>query len=386
MEALGQFAGGLAHDFNNLLTVINGYTFLMLKGLIPEHPMRAELEAVLQAGKHAAVLTSQFLAFSRRQILQPKMVDLNKVVTGNQPMLRRLIGEQIELSANLDPALGVVEADPVQLEQVIMNLASNARDAMPLGGKLILETSNVFVDKEQYSGSPLEVPPGSYALLTVRDTGTGMSEDVKSRIFEPFFTTKERGKGTGLGLSTAYGTVKQSGGHIVVDSKPGSGTIFKIYLPTATVAETAAESQQQERPFLNGTEVVLVAEDEKDVRKLICESLRTFGYRVLEAGDGAEVLSVCEWQKGPIQLLVTDVVMPGMPVSEMVSQIRRVRPETKVLYMSGYMDDVVLGSLGPGTSFLQKPFTPEVLAARIRELLTAPREDNTDNRSMEHKT
>jgi PAS domain S-box-containing protein len=370
MEAVGRLAGGIAHDFNNLLTAITGYSDLTLRRLRPEDPLRRNVEEVKKAGERAASLTRQLLAFSRKQVLQPKVLDLNSVVSDMEKMLRRLIGEDIELRTALAPELGSVRADPGQIEQVIMNLAVNARDAMPHGGNLIIETGNVSLD-EGYATRHIAVKPGAYVMLAVSDTGAGMSEETQARIFEPFFTTKEVGRGTGLGLSTVYGIVKQSGGNIWVYSEEGRGTAFKIYLPR--VDEAAQEykpSQGAEEP-LDGTEVILLAEDDERVRNLVRAVLEGYGYRVLEAEDGGAALSISARHEGPIHLLLTDVVMPKMSGRELAGRLARVRPGMKVLYMSGYTDESIVhhGVLDADTPFIQKPFEPEALARKVRELL-----------------
>ncbi|HEX8845149.1 MAG TPA: PAS domain S-box protein [Pyrinomonadaceae bacterium] len=370
MEAAGKLAGGVAHDFNNLLTVINGYSNLTLRRLTAEDPLRLNVEEIRKAGERAAGLTRQLLAFSRKQVLQPKVIDLNGVVREVEKMLRRLIGEDIELRAALGPGLGRVKADPGQIEQVLMNLAVNARDAMPRGGKLTIGTENVYLD-EEYAAHHAAVAPGHHVMLAVSDTGSGMDEETRARIFEPFFTTKEAGKGTGLGLSTVYGIVKQSGGHIWVYSEVGRGTTFKIYLPR--VGEDAQEYRQTPEPAERfwGAETILLAEDDEMVRTMTHVILTERGYRVLAAANGTAALSVCEQAEGPIHLLLTDVVMPGMSGRELADRLARLRPEMKVLFMSGYTDDAIVhhGVLDEGVNFIQKPFTPDALARKVREVL-----------------
>jgi two-component system, cell cycle sensor histidine kinase and response regulator CckA len=370
MEAVGQLAGGIAHDFNNLLTVINGYSDLTLKRLPAEDPLRLNLEEIRKAGERAASLTRQLLAFSRKQVLQPKVLDLNVVVRETEKLLRRLIGEDIELRAALEPRLGSVKADPGQIEQVLMNLAVNARDAMPRGGKLTIGTENAYLD-EGYVAHHIAVAPGRYVMLSVSDTGTGMDEQTQARIFEPFFTTKEAGKGTGLGLSTVYGIVKQSGGHLWVYSEVGRGTTFKVYLPR--VDEGAREYGQAPGPVegLQGTETILLAEDDELVRNMTRIILSDYGYRVLAASNGEAAISICERAEGPIHLLLTDVVMPGMSGRELADRIALLRPGVKVLFMSGYTEDAIVhhGVLDEGVNFLQKPFTPDDLARRVKEVL-----------------
>jgi PAS domain S-box-containing protein len=374
MEAVGRLAGGVAHDFNNVLTVIIGHAGLLLSRLGEHHPIRGALEEIRKAGERASGLTRQLLAFSRRQILEPEVLNLNSALTDIGKMLRRLIGEDIELSTCLDSALGLVKVDRSQLEQVLLNLAVNARDAMPQGGTLTIETANVELD-DRYARVHPEVCPGAYVMLTVSDNGQGMNAEVKGRIFEPFFTTKELGRGTGLGLATVYGIIRQHRGAISVYSEPGVGTTFKIYLPR--VVETAEpfviESPQQPAP--RGTETILLVEDEEKVRSLIREVLSAEGYSVIEAQESGEAFSRSEDCSGPIHLLVTDVVLPGMNGREIARSLQARRPEMKVLYISGYTDSAVVhnGLLEGGLAFLQKPFTPVVLRNKVREVLDTPR-------------
>ncbi len=374
MEAVGRLAGGIAHDFNNLLTAIIGYSQIILSGLDEGDPVRDQIGEIEKAGKRAAALTSQLLAFSRKQILQPKVLNLNAVIADIDKMLRRLIGEDIELRINLDAAIGRVKADPGQIEQIIVNLAVNARDAMPRGGKLTIETQNVYLD-EPYANQHAEVQPGSYVMLAMSDTGTGMDKETQANIFEPFFTTKEKGRGTGLGLSTVYGIVKQSSGHIWVYSEPGRGTTFKIYLPLIEESAEIAETPAPIAESLRGHETILVVEDEEVVRNLACEILQINGYTVLEAADANEALLKYEQHEGAIHLMITDVVMPSISGRELAEHLTPSRPEMKVLYMSGYTDDAIVhhGVLDAGTAFLQKPFTPDALARKAREVLDAPR-------------
>ncbi len=370
MEAVGQLAGGIAHDFNNLLTAITGYSELTMMRLQPEDPLHRNLEEIKKAGDRAAALTRQLLAFSRKQILQPKVLDLNSVVSGLENMLRRLIGEDVDLRTAPKPGLGSVKADPGQIEQVIMNLAVNARDAMPRGGKLTIETGNVFLD-EEYARRHVAVSPGHYVMLAVSDTGTGMDEGTRARIFEPFYTTKEAGKGTGLGLSTVYGIVKQSGGSIWVYSEVGRGTTFKVYLPLVGEAGQEYRRRDEVEEDVRGTETVLLAEDEEVVRTLAREVLETYGYRVLEAANGGAALLICERHEEPIHLLITDVVMPEMSGRELADRLAALRPEMKVLYMSGYTDNAIVhqGVLDEEANFIQKPFAPRRLARKVREVL-----------------
>lgn len=375
LEAIGQLAGGVAHDFNNLLTLINGYSDFLLESLSPVDPRRADVERIRNAGQRAASLTQQLLAFSRKQMLQPQVLDLNTVVSDTDKMLRRLIGEDIELVTVLDPALGRVEVDPGQMQQVILNLAVNARDAMPQGGKLTIETRNVELD-ETYAQRRAMVQPGPYVMLAISDTGVGMDEETQSHIFEPFFTTKEVGKGTGLGLATVYGIVKQSGGYIWVYSEEGQGTTFKIYLPRVEEEAEGMPLHGGESGYLpRGRETVLLVEDEPGVRGLTGRVLSRQGYRVLEASNGEEALRVAREHAGePIDLLVTDVVMPLMGGKTLAERLKAMHPGIRVLYMSGYTDNVVVhhGILDRGVAFLQKPFGPEALARKVREMLDAP--------------
>jgi PAS domain S-box-containing protein len=371
MEAVGKLAGGVAHDFNNLITVIIGYGELLLRRFKEDQRAQDSLQEIQQAAERGAALVRQLLAFSRRQVLEPRVLDLNAVVKGLEKMLRRLIGEDVELRTTLEPGLGRVKADPGQVEQVLMNLATNARDAMPQGGRLSIETRNAEVDAGAAQGrAPLA--PGPYALLEVADTGMGMSPEVRERIFEPFFTTKEPGKGTGLGLATVYGIVKQSGGYIYVRSEPGQGSVFEIYLPRVA-GEAAGEARAGERasPAPGGSETVLVVEDEEAVRRMMAQVLRGQGYRVLEAGGGEAALQAAARHAGPLHLLVTDVVMPGMNGRQLAEQLAAQRPGVRVLYVSGYAEGIIeeRGVLAPQVAFLRKPFTSEGLAARVRQVL-----------------
>jgi PAS domain S-box-containing protein len=370
MEAIGRLAGGLAHDLNNLMTVITGYTEMQLAALGADDPNRAHADHIMQAGQRATALTQQLLAFSRRQVLQPSNLDLNIIVGSLESLLRRLIGEDIEVVFTPGPKLGTVRADPGQLEQVIMNLAINARDAMPKGGRLLLQTSNAELD-ESYARLHVGVVPGPYILLTVSDTGVGMDEETIAQIFEPFFTTKGLGKGTGLGLSTVYGIVQQSEGHIFVYSEPRRGSSFKIYLPRVDEPAELAKSGKQESPKKTGKETILLVEDEPQVRELTHCLLEGCGYSVLAADSMSAVEKHCREFRGAIHLLLTDLIMPGMTGKDVAAVVSRLRPGIRVLYMSGYTDDVIdhHGGLGPETFFLQKPFTSAALAEKVRQAL-----------------
>ena len=370
MEAVGQLAGGVAHDFNNLLTAITGYTELSMRKLREEDPIFHNLGEIRKAANRATSLTRQLLAFSRRQVLQPKVLDLNRIITDTEKMLARLIGEDIGLRTILDPALGSVRADPSQIEQVLMNLVINARDAMPEGGNLTVETQNVYLDAD-YAGRHIAVESGPYVLLAVSDTGLGMNNETKARIFEPFFTTKEHGKGTGLGLSTVYGIVKQSGGSIWVYSELEEGTTFKVYLPrvdevTPEYMRPGARSQSTQ-----GSETILLAEDDELVRNLARDILEWSGYTVLEAPNGGAALLLCEQHEGEIDLLLTDVVMPELSGRQLAERLEKIRPRMKAVYMSGYTADTVLrrGALEDEAKFIQKPFTPDALLHKVREAL-----------------
>jgi two-component system cell cycle sensor histidine kinase/response regulator CckA len=375
LEAVGQLAGGIAHDFNNILTVINGYADLLLRGIGQDETKRFKVEEIRKAGERAASLTRQLLAFSRKQVLQPKVLQLNTIVADVDKMLRRLIGEDINLLTLSEPTLGQIKADPGQIEQVLLNLAVNARDAMPQGGKLTIETDNVYLDN-LYARKHVSIQPGRYVMLAVSDTGCGMNAETQARMFDPFFTTKEQGKGTGLGLSTVYGIVKQSGGNIWVYSEVGKGTTFKIYLPRVDEAVESEEARDLPAELSQGRETVLLAEDEDQVRRITRMVLEINGYRVLEARSGDEALSIYKQHQGEIDLLMTDVVMPQMSGRELAQSLERLHPGIKVLYMSGYTDDAIVrhGLLDQEIVFLQKPFTPEGLTRKVREVLDAPQE------------
>ncbi|HXN49628.1 MAG TPA: PAS domain S-box protein [Bryobacteraceae bacterium] len=367
MEAVGRLAGGVAHDFNNLLTVIGGYTQMLLETMQADHPLRSPIEEIDRASASAAALTQQLLAFSRRQIVTPQLFDLNHLVASLDKMLHRLIGEDVELSTLLAPQLPNVKVDAGQMEQVVMNLVVNARDAMPRGGTITIRTEVAEFNER----SPEGVGPGRYVVLSVADTGRGMTEETKLHIFEPFFTTKGRGKGTGLGLSTVYGIVKQSGGEVAVTTAPGEGSTFRIFLPALDRAAAAGVDGAPPPERKRGTETVLLAEDDAALRNLVRGILESRGYSVLLAVDAAETVAWCERHPGPIHLFLTDVVMPGMSGQDLAALAARLRPRLKILYMSGYTDHASLehGVLDNGTAFLRKPFTPEILLAKIREVL-----------------
>jgi len=369
LEAVGTLAGGVAHDFNNLLTTILGYSELVLQQLDADSPLREEVGEIQRAGERAAGLTHQLLAFSRKQVLAPVVLDLNTAVADMEKMLQRLIGEDVSLAAVLDPNLWCVRADPGQIEQVIVNLVVNARDAMPRGGKVTIETRNIDLD-DSYVRAHAYVRPGEHVCLSVSDTGTGMDAETRSRIFEPFFTTKGPAKGTGLGLSTVYGIVKQSGGSIEVYTEPGRGTSFKVYLPRVFGSEERAAPQAR-RPAPSGSETVLLVEDEEAVRRLARLVLEKIGYTVLEAGSAEEALSLTADSAHRVDLVLTDSVMPGMSGPELAQRLRTERSNLKVLFMSGYTDDAIVrhGLLDAREAFLQKPFTPDLLARKVREVL-----------------
>ncbi len=370
MEAVGRLAGGVAHDFNNLLTVIGAYSQMISDSLPDDDRLRGYAQEILWAAERAGTLTNRLLAFSRRQVVQPRIVDLNGLIVTLDNMLRRLIGEDIELKIVLEPGAGAVKADQSHLEQVIMNLVVNARDAMRTGGRLSIKTSRVELSESEKGGPDL--PPGSYVVLEVIDTGVGMTPEVMGHLFEPFFTTKESGKGTGLGLSTVYGIVKQCGGDIQVRSTPGVGTHFTLYFPRANgQIAPPAERAPASTPPPADREVILLVEDEYGVRKLVRKMLMHQGYRVIEASCGEEALRICEQHPGPIHLLLSDVVMPNMSGRELASRLCAVRPELKVLYMTGYTEDAIVqhGVLEPGVAVLNKPFLSDVLARKVREVL-----------------
>ncbi len=331
------------------------------------------MEEIIKTTERAAALTRQLLAFGRKQIIQPRIINLNEVIQGMEKMLRRLLGEDLDLITLLDPELGAVKADPGQMDQVIMNLAVNARDAMPRGGLLTLKTENVFLD-EAYIWEHMEVIPGSYVMLAVSDSGTGMDADTKAHIFEPFFTTKEPGKGTGLGLATVHGIIKQSGGHIWVYSEAGKGTTFKIYLPRVEAQAVSLQPQAAPAASLRGQETILVAEDDEKLRGAICQTLRSYGYSVLEAGNGNEAILLCGQHQGPIHLVLTDVIMPGMSGGELIERLAPLNRKMKVLFMSGYTEDTAAlqSLLAAGVPFLEKPFKMMNLVEKVRQVLDTP--------------
>ena len=371
MEGIGRLAGGVAHDFNNLLMIIIGYGELVFMGLRKDDPLRENVKEINRAAKSAASLTRQLMAFSRKQILKPRVLDFNEVVTNLKKMLGRIIGEDVELETALAPDLGLVEVDEGQMEQVIINLAVNAKDAMPQGGKLTLETATVYLDEEYARRHGVKLKHGPHVMLEMSDTGVGMDEETQAKIFEPFFTTKELGKGTGLGMATVYGIIKQSGGDIWVYSEPGGGTTFKIYLP---VVEGKTEPEQKGKIVLEGlrgSETVLLVEDEKSVLDLVRDILQRYGYSVLEAQNGEEALNISNQHEGPIHLMLTDAVMPGMSGRELAERAQSLRPEIKILYMSGHTDDAIAhhGVLAPGVNFIEKPFVPEDLVRKLRQVL-----------------
>jgi signal transduction histidine kinase len=370
MEAVGMLAGGVAHDFNNLLTAIRGYSDLLLQRIDAASPYRKEVEEIHKAGERASALTRQLLAFSRKQVLQAKVLDLNEIVSGMEEMLRRMIDENIDVITVLRPDAWSVQVDRGQIEQVVMNLVVNARDAIERGGKITIETGNVVLD-DAYVSRHSVVAPGAYAMLAVSDTGVGMDEETKERLFDPFFTTKEKGKGTGLGLSTVYGIIKQSNGYIWVYSEPNRGTSFKIYLPRheSLLAEEKPDMSPAALP--RGHETILLVEDEELVRVLARDVLRKNGYTVLEARDGADAMGVAVSHRGPIHLMITDVVMPNMGGQEVAFSLAPLLGEMKVLFMSGYTDDAIVrhGILRPGAQFLQKPFRLDAFLRKVREVL-----------------
>jgi len=371
MEAIGVLAGGVAHDFNNILTAIIGNAELALMDLDKDTSLYGSIDEIRKAGHRAATLTRQLLAFSRKELIRPEVLDFNSLLMNFEKMLRRIIGEDIELVTAYAPDPWQVEADPGQMEQIIMNLAVNARDAMPKGGKLTIETANVKLDAGYFRDHGVESKAGPYVMLEVMDTGSGMDRETQARIFEPFFTTKRLGRGTGLGLSTVYGIVKQNKGHIWVYSEEERGTIFKIYLPRADAKTEGLKKEQPSVHSLEGSETILVVEDDEMLRKMAERMLEGSGYRVLTARDGKEALEILGSHGGPIHLMLTDVVMPGMSGRDLSEQLKSTVPEIKVLYMSGYTNDTIAdhGILEKDVEFIQKPFSRKDLASKVREVL-----------------
>jgi len=372
LEAVGRLAGGIAHDFNNLLGVVLGNAQLLLEKIPAENPLSRGLDHVMLAANRAADLTRQLLAYSRQQVLEPRVFNLNDVLAGLEPMMRRLIRENVEIRIQVAPDLDLVKADPGQLEQVIMNLALNARDAMPNGGRLVIETSNVLIDEEHGKQHPnVSVKTGPYVMLSVSDTGTGIDPETQVHIFEPFFTTKPQGRGTGLGLATVYGIVKQSGGYVWVYSERGKGTAFKVYLPRTDEAPTSINAVESGHKVLTGSETVLVVEDQPMLRELIGRMLVSKGYDVVSADNPATAVHLAQSYAGPIHLVLTDVIMPGMNGRAMIEQLVQFRPEVKTVFMSAYTEDIIShhGELLSGSGFINKPFTKQALCAKIREVL-----------------
>jgi two-component system cell cycle sensor histidine kinase/response regulator CckA len=369
MEAIGALAGGVAHDFNNLLTVILSYAHFVLAGGEATPAVADDVDKIRLAGERAVDLTRQLLAFSRKQMLRPRSIDMNQLVGNMVKLLERVIGESVQLSILPGVAVGTIHADPSQVEQIVMNLAVNARDAMPDGGKLVIETSNVELD-ELYAARHHDVRAGRYVLLSFEDTGSGIDAATRERMFEPFFTTKEQGKGTGLGLSTVYGIVRQSGGHIVVRSQVGEGTMFEVFLPRSDAALVEEEQPPSARHTLRGTETILLVEDEEQLRVVVRTILRRLGYVVLDASNGGEAFLISQDHRGEIDLMITDVVMPHLSGRVLAERLKAQRPHMKVLFMSGYTDDAVLSAgVGPEVDFLAKPITPEMLARKVRDVL-----------------
>jgi signal transduction histidine kinase len=371
MEAVGLLAGGVAHDFNNLLTGIGGYVDLIISDLNPGDPILSDLNEIKRATQSATTLTSQLLAFSRKQLIEPKVLNLNKLISNLQKMLQRLIGEDIELSTKMFENLTSVRIDPGQFEQILVNLVVNARDAMPGGGKLTIETANINIDEDYCAVHPY-VKTGRHVMLAVSDTGCGMSDEVKARLYEPFFTTKQKGRGTGLGLATTYGVVKQSGGSIEVYSEPGEGTTFKIYLPAIEGVLQQLEIEEPASPsVLKGEETILLVEDEKIVRELAAKILKRLDYNILSASNGVEALEIAQNYHGVINLLITDVVMPGMNGRQLADRLIQVRPNIKVLFTSGYTENTIAhhGIIDENLSFIGKPYSSHDLAKKIRRLL-----------------
>jgi len=370
MEAVGRLAGGVAHDFNNMLTVISGYTRMILDELSPQDPLREYAGEIAQASERAGAVTQQLLAFSRRQLIQPRIIDINAAIVQTEKMLRRLLGEDIQLTLELQENSPHIKADPNQIEQAVVNLALNARDAMPRGGRIFIQTSEIHLD-ENYARTHPGVKPGDYVMLAITDTGQGMSAEIRQRIFEPFFTTKDRGKGTGLGLAIVYGMVKQCGGDIWVYSEPGKGSTFRLYFPKAGEQPRVSSPREPKAPRAEKSHTVLVVEDEKPVRELTVRMLQQLGYSVLSAASGKEALAISNSFGGSIGLLVTDVVMPEMSGRQVADALLRARPEMKVLYVSGYTEHAVIHhGVESGVEFLAKPFSREALAKKIAEMFS----------------
>jgi hypothetical protein len=365
MDAVGRLAGGVAGDFNNVLTVITGYAELLRGEIAVASPMRRFVDEIIYAGDRAAALTRHLLAFSRGATAQPRVIDLNVIITTMEPMLRRLVGQNIEMILLTTPGVGRIKADPAQIEQVIVNLATNARDAMPRGGKFVLETANV--DLEDAAAQNMGIKPGPYVMMAISDTGVGMDNETRSRLFEPFFTTKTPGSGSGLGLATVYGAVKQVEGHVTVYSQPGCGTIFEIYLPRVKEAVT----EPTRKALAKGSETILLVDDEEGVRKLVYAVLKSNGYDVMEASNGAAALATYEKNGHKVDLVLTDVVMPQMTGFELGRRLAERAPGLKILYMSGYRDNAIQAAGEAPRAFLHKPFTPDVLLAKVREVLDA---------------
>jgi PAS domain S-box-containing protein len=382
MEAVGQLAAGISHDFNNLLCIINGYSEVLLDNQEIAETARNQLQQIREAGQRAAALTHQLLAFSRKQVLQPKVFSLNLVLRDHEQALLRLIGEVIEVRTELDPHLEAIKADPNQIEQVILNLCVNARDAMPEGGRITLETTNVDVD-ELLAGQHAPMKPGRYVRLAVSDTGTGMDKETLTRIFEPFFTTKGPEKGTGLGLATVYGIVKQTGGYVWAYSEPGQGATFSVYLPTATEGAEPSKLAANPQEILRGSETILLVEDTAQLLDLTRKLLEGSGYKVLEAAGGKQAIEIADRYDGNIALLLTDVVMPNIGGLSLAKSLRKRRSGMKILYMSGYSNGAIVdsGVLKPGTDFVHKPFTAKELAKKVRELLDTPLDDSEPSHS-----
>jgi two-component system cell cycle sensor histidine kinase/response regulator CckA len=370
LEAIGRLAGGIAHDFNNILSAIHGFASIVQGELPDRDPMRADVQEILKAVERASTLTRQLLAFGRRQVLQPKVIEVSAYVRDLERMLHRIVGEDVEITLRLDETGVTAKADPSQLEQVLINLVVNARDAMPTGGRLTIETANVMVRP----GQSAELPAGVYAVMTVGDTGVGMSKAVMDHIFEPFFTTKESGQGSGLGLATVFGIVKQSGGHILIDSEPGQGSRFRIYFPSTAERPVRTAVPTPPRLTIGGAETILLVEDEPAVRTFLARALRQQGYQVLDAGNGGEALLISEQHDGQIHLLLTDVIMPRVSGKQLAERLRRARAELRILYMSGYAEEIIAphGVLEDGTAFIEKPLTAEALGRKIRQVLEAP--------------